>query len=99
MVRKARRALTVVPLLLAALALGAGAARAEVNRQASDAAWKLADQCSREAVRKFPDYTPASLAQRAASRRQCLRDHKLPEASAPTPASGSQSGGQSGDQP
>jgi hypothetical protein len=66
-----------------AAALPLMAARADPNQKDADAAWKTAGQCSVEAFKKYPDYTPAGNAKRNAARLECLRDHKLPT---PSPA-------------
>jgi len=73
-------------LIAAALLVPAGAARADVNQQNANAAWHEADQCLHDALKKFPDHTPQGNAQREAARRECLRNHKLPEPTAAAPA-------------
>ena len=40
--------------------------------------WRAADDCNREAFKKFPDYTQEGAAKRDAFLRQCLRDRRLP---------------------
>jgi hypothetical protein len=72
-------------LLAAALAMPVAAARADVNQQNANKAWRQADKCAQDAVKKFPDHTPEGNAQREAARRQCLRDNKLPEPAASAP--------------
>jgi hypothetical protein len=74
-------------LVAAALTVPAAVVRADVNQQSAGAAWRQADQCAREAMKKFPDHTPAGNAKRDAARRACLRDHKLPEPAAAAPPS------------
>jgi hypothetical protein len=49
-------------------------------------AWRSADQCAKDAFKKYPDYTEAAKSQREAMRRECLRNHDLPE---PAPGNGS----------
>jgi hypothetical protein len=72
-------------LVAAALVMPAAAARADVNQQNANVAWRQADQCTRDALKKFPDHTPEANAQRDVARRQCLRNHKLPEPAAAAP--------------
>jgi len=40
--------------------------------------WHTADDCNREAFKKYPDYTQEGAAKRDAFLRACLRDHRLP---------------------
>lgn len=63
---------------LALLVLLPVAARADMNQQNSNDAWRQADRCAHEAFQKYPDYTPDSNAKREVARRACLRDHHLP---------------------
>jgi hypothetical protein len=49
--------------------------------------WKTADQCGKDALAKYPDYTPEGNAQREAFRRTCLRNHQLAAPDAPLPQS------------
>ncbi len=78
-----RRGLTM--LIAAALLAPAAIARADVNQQNANAAWRQADQCLHDALKKFPDHTPEGNAQRETARRECLRNHKLPEPTAAAP--------------
>lgn len=77
------------PLLLALL-LGLAIAQpthADDKWQTSNATWKVADKCAREAAAKYPDYTRESLAKREAMRRNCLRANNIPVADGPGPTS------------
>lgn len=47
------------------------------NGQAAENAWRAADDCQRQAVRKFPDATASALAKRDAYVRKCLAAGKL----------------------
>jgi hypothetical protein len=78
-----RRASAV--LIAAALLAPAAAARADVNQQNANTAWRAADQCLHDARKKFPDHTQEANAQRETARRECLRNHKLPEPAAAAP--------------
>ena len=73
-------------LLLAAMMLPPAAVRADVYQQDADAAWRQADLCAHDAFKKFPDHTPDGNARRETSRRQCLRNHKLPVPATPQPS-------------
>lgn len=66
-------------LLAALLLLPHSSARADQNQKDANAAWKQANLCAKDAFKKFPDYTVDSNAKRDAARRECLRDHKLPD--------------------
>ncbi|HLJ64339.1 MAG TPA: hypothetical protein VKT70_09545 [Stellaceae bacterium] len=76
-------------ILLLGLDLLASPRLAPIPASASDqgkitiAQWRVRSECAREAIRKFPDYTPASIAQRNAYRRRCLREHNLSVEDAP----------------
>ena len=70
-------------LMAALLLLPAWLSRADVHQQDANAAWHQADQCARDAAKKFPDHTREANVEREAARIQCLRNHKLP---APTAA-------------
>jgi len=75
--------------MLLALLLGIATAqptRADDKWQTSNAIWKVADRCAREAAAKYPDYTRESLAKREAMRRNCLRANNLPVTDGPGPA-------------
>ena len=75
------------PLLLALL-LGLAIsqpASADDKWQTSNAIWKVADKCARDAAAKYPDYTRESLAKREAMRRNCLRANNIPVADGPGP--------------
>lgn len=69
-----------IPALLVLLvaAFQPQVARAEINQQNATTAWRSADQCAKDAFKKFPDYTSQSNAHREAFRLECLRDHRLP---------------------
>jgi hypothetical protein len=66
----------------ALLLLPCGLARADQNQIDANATWKQANLCAKDAFKKFPDYTAESNAKRDAARRECLRDHKLPDTGA-----------------
>jgi hypothetical protein len=57
----------------------------------SQSAWKLRDQCRRNAFRQFPDYTAESNAKRDRAEQRCLEANNLPTSSpsAPRESSGS----------
>ena len=40
--------------------------------------WQAADQCNRDAFKKYPDYTQEGATKRDAYVRECLREHRLP---------------------
>jgi hypothetical protein len=65
-------------MLAAVMLLPGGLARAEINQQQANTAWRQADSCARDSFKKFPDHTPQGNAQRETARRECLRNHKLP---------------------
>ena len=44
----------------------------------SGVVWKAVDNCTRAAVKAYPDYTAEALAKREANRRLCLRRSNLP---------------------
>ena len=71
-------------LALAAVLLPASLAQADVNEEHANTAWRSADQCAKDAFAKFPDYTTASNAKREVLRRECLRNHRLPDPAAAT---------------
>ena len=77
----------LTPLLLVLLfALAAmPPAQADDKWQTSNALWKVADKCARDAAAKYPDYTKESLAKREAMRRNCLRANNLPVTDGPGP--------------
>jgi hypothetical protein len=72
------RRLPIWLLLLAAVSVPA---RADQSVSGASAAWRNADQCAKDAFKKYPDYTPQSNAAREAMRRECLRNHRLPDSS------------------
>lgn len=80
----ARRVPAWPVLMFAAVLLPAGVARAQQNAQTATGHWHTADQCGKDAFKKFPDFTPDSNAKREAFRLECLRNHRLP-----APAAGS----------
>ncbi|HKW53334.1 MAG TPA: hypothetical protein VJO12_06555 [Stellaceae bacterium] len=67
-------------LLLMLLAAGpwAGPAAADEKLRQSDVVWKQMDNCTRAAIKAYPDYTAEALAKREAQRRLCLRRSNLP---------------------
>lgn len=66
-------------LLLAACLRPAAPAHADVYGQDANKAWHTADQCTKDAFTKYPDYTPAANAKREIMRQECMRNHKLPD--------------------
>lgn len=72
-------------ILLSALSLAAAAPvfAGGAQKNASDAKWNLASDCTRKAFQKFPDYTPLGNAQRENFRRACLRSNGLPTEDGP----------------
>lgn len=84
--RRGRRLALV--LALAAAALWAGHAAADDKLSQSDGVWKAMDNCTRAAIKAYPDYTAEALAKRETQRRLCLRRSNLPggdDPPAPTP--------------
>jgi hypothetical protein len=67
-----------------------GAAFAQVQNIETN--WKNADQCAKDALSKFPDYTPEANAKREEFRRACLRSHSLPAPDTPIPQQNAGSG-------
>ena len=72
-----------VPIWIAAAAMVAATATAGVGTDntridAPSKRWHAADDCNREAFKKYPDYNQEGAAKRDAYVRQCLRDHRLP---------------------
>ena len=65
-------------LALIAATLWAGRAAADDKLRQSDTAWKAMDNCTRAAIKAYPDYTAEALAKREAQRRLCLRRGNLP---------------------
>ena len=66
-------------LLVAATALlGARPAIADANWKTSSAIWRQMDNCTKAALKAYPDYTHESNARREALRRNCLRSSNLP---------------------
>jgi hypothetical protein len=87
----ARRPALLLVVLLAA-ALGAGRAAADDKLRQSGVVWKAMDNCTRAAIKAYPDYTAEALAKREAQRRLCLRRGNLPggdDAAVPPAAAGS----------
>jgi hypothetical protein len=72
-----RRCLALTLLALAASVLPYRAVADDKLRQ-SGVIWKAVDNCSRAAVKAYPDYTAEALAKREAHRRLCLRRSNLP---------------------
>jgi hypothetical protein len=78
--------LRLAVLLLGILAaLAPAASRASDKSQLSNSKWHTADQCTRDAFRRFPDYNAASNSKREIFRRQCLRAQNLPVTDGGTP--------------
>ncbi|HTS94352.1 MAG TPA: hypothetical protein VMG55_20235 [Stellaceae bacterium] len=80
-------------VIAAAVAAGAMAAGMGTDNTRIDNArqrWHAADDCNRQAFKKFPDYTQEGASKRDAFVQQCLRDRHLPppESSGQTKASG-----------
>ena len=72
-----RRRLALLLALLAA-ALWAECAAADDKLRQSDGVWKAMDNCTRAAIKAYPDYTAEALAKRETQRRLCLRRSNLP---------------------
>ena len=64
--------------LLALTAVAPQHAAADNRWKQSSTTWKAIDNCTRAAIRAYPDYTPEALAKREAHRRLCLRNANLP---------------------
>jgi hypothetical protein len=75
-----------IALLVAIAALPQNAAADDKWTQ-SKGVWRAVDNCTRAAIKAFPDYTPDSLAKREANRRQCLRRSNLPSGDDGPPSS------------
>jgi hypothetical protein len=71
--------------LTLAVAMGPRVARADALQTQSFAAWRVMDECAKQANKAFPDHTPEGNAKREAARQDCLRAHRLP-VTAPVPA-------------
>jgi hypothetical protein len=71
--------------LALAVAAGPRLARADALQTQSFAAWRVMDECAKQANKAFPDHTPDGNAKREANRQECLRAHRLP-VTAPVPA-------------
>jgi hypothetical protein len=81
-------------LVLLAAALAAERAAADDKLRQSDVVWKAMDNCTRAAIKAYPDYTAEALAKREAQRRLCLRRGNLPGGDdAPAPAAAAGGGG------
>jgi hypothetical protein len=81
-------------LVLLAAALWAERAAADDKLRQSDVVWKQMDNCTRAAIKAYPDYTAEALAKREAQRRLCLRRGNLPGGDdAPAPAAAAGGGG------
>jgi hypothetical protein len=80
MMRFKWKALAIIGVLAAA---GAASARADSLQRDSTGVWAQETECSREAFKHFPDYTPESNAKRENYRRACLRAGGLPAESGP----------------
>jgi hypothetical protein len=72
-------------LIFALAALAPAAATADSQGNALMKKWASSDFCSRQAYRKFPDFTPDSLAKRDQSLKQCLAGNNLPPRDLPAP--------------
>ena len=70
-------------LALIAASLSAERAAADDKLRQSDVVWKAMDNCTRAAIKAYPDYTVEALAKREAHRRLCLRRSNLPGADDP----------------
>jgi hypothetical protein len=63
--------------ILTAVAV-ASPSRADDAQRGAQSKWAQETECSREAFKHFPDYTPESNANRENYRRACLRARGLP---------------------
>jgi len=83
-------AAVVIAVAIAAGAMAAGMGPDNERIDNPSKRWHAADDCNRQAFKKFPDYTQEGAAKREAFLRQCLRDKHLPpaESSGQTKASG-----------
>jgi hypothetical protein len=87
-----RRCLALSLLALAAAILPHRALADERLRQ-SGVVWRGVDNCTRAAVKAYPDYTAEALAKREVHRRLCLRRSNLPGGDdAPAPPAASSGG-------
>jgi len=82
--RASRFVLVAVGLTLALVATQRQA-RADAQQTQNFAAWRVMEECAKQANKQFPDHTPDGNAKREASRQECLRVHRLP-VTAPAPA-------------
>jgi hypothetical protein len=71
-------AFTALVAVAAAEAATSGAGTDNTRINGPSTRWHAADDCNREAFKKYPDYTQEGAAKRDAYLRQCLRDHHLP---------------------
>lgn len=72
-------------LALALPALAPQRAEADANWKQSNAVWRAMDKCTRDAQKRFPDYTREANGKREAYRQQCLRSANLPGEADPPP--------------
>jgi hypothetical protein len=72
-------------VVLSLCATLAAPARADDPMRKSTTQWHTMDDCSRQAFRKYPDYTAEANAKREAFRRLCLRNKSLPAPETTTP--------------
>jgi Ni/Co efflux regulator RcnB len=73
------RKLTISVVAAAMMAATATAGlTAETRMDSPSKRWHAADQCNRDAFKKYPDYTQQGAAKREAYVRGCLREHRLP---------------------
>jgi hypothetical protein len=79
-------------LLASAAAVLPQRAWADEKLRQSDVIWRAVDNCTRAAVKAYPDYTAEALAKRAVQRRLCLRRNNLPGGDDP-PAAPAATGG------
>jgi len=72
------RSIWIAILVAAAASAGAAVTRVGAANDSTIKRWHTADDCNREAFKKYPDYTQEGAAKRDAFLRACLRDHRLP---------------------
>jgi len=65
-------------LLIPALLLAPGAARASQQGVVATKKWKTMDVCAKQAQTAFPDYSADSQAKRDAKLKECLQGNNLP---------------------
>jgi hypothetical protein len=73
----------LLALLLLALTLMPGTARATQQGIVVMKNWKVMDQCAKEAQTAFPDFTAEANAKRAAQEKECLAKKNLAPHEAP----------------